>query len=305
MKRFANATPALGGETAGSGLVWLAGLLEGEGSFLKPIPSSPTCPIVSCRMTDLDVVELVADAFGTSVQANDKGRNRTEFAALIRGSRAAELMHTLRPMMGGRRQAAIDRALSNYRPPIRKLNFALAEEIRNRREAGETISSLARSFAVSRPTIRAVLAGRFYREPQDRSPWLRISRGIRRPMTERTGLSWEEICWLAGWLEGEGSFTAPPPSSPRRPRIQASCTDEDVIAEVSRLLKVKARCEMKRAGNHLPIWRVLLTGGRAMTLMKAIRPVMGARRRDQIDAAIDAALAAGATPPLPDGAAGI
>jgi hypothetical protein len=42
-----------------------------------------------------------------------------------------------------------------------------------------------------------------------------------------------------------------------------------------------------------------------MTLMKAIRPVMGARRRDQIDAAIDAALAAGATPPLTDGAAGI
>jgi hypothetical protein len=68
-------------------------------------------------MTDLDVVELVADAFGTSVQANDKGRNRTEFAALIRGSRAAELMHTLRPMMGGRRQAAIDRALSNYDRP--------------------------------------------------------------------------------------------------------------------------------------------------------------------------------------------
>src|SRR5215207_1825287 len=99
MARFANAGPELGGEGTGPVVFWLAGLLEGEGSFLKPIPSNPGRPIISCRMTDRDVVELVAAAFGSSVQANDKGRHRTEFAALVRGARAAQLMRVMRPMM--------------------------------------------------------------------------------------------------------------------------------------------------------------------------------------------------------------
>jgi hypothetical protein len=295
-RRFANAAPAPGGETGWPAFVWLAGLLEGAGSFLRPIPSSPACPIVSCRMTDLDVIKLVADAFGTSVQANNKGRHKTEFATLLRGARAAELMTILRPMMSRRRQEAIDRALRDYRPPIRKLNFAMAEEIRRRKAAAETISSLARSYHVSRPTIRAVLSGRFYAEPEEGPPWLRLSRMIRGATAEGTGLNWKELYWLAGWLEGEGSFTAPPPSSPRRARIHATSADHDVILEVSRLLRVKAHPESRRRPGRLPVRRVLLAGGRAIKLMRAIRPAMGERRRRQIDAAIEAALKAGATP---------
>jgi hypothetical protein len=289
---FANAGPPLGGETGWPALLWLAGILEGEGSFLKPIPSAPASPIVSCRMTDLDVVARVAAAFGTSIQSNDKGPHKREFATLIRGARAVELMQILRPMMSARRQAAIDRALSGYRPPVRKLNFALAEEMREQRAAGRTIASLARTFDVSRPTVRAVLTGRFYAAPEDGSPWLRLSSALRGATAAGTGLNWKELYWLAGWLEGEGSFTAPPPSSPRRPRIQAVCSDKDVISEVSRLLRVKAREERRRSPDRVPLWRVLLTGGRAMTLMQAIRPVMGSRRQHQIDRAIDAALKA-------------
>jgi hypothetical protein len=296
MRGFANAGPALGGEAGWPALFWLAGLLEGEGSFLRPVPSSPSCPIVSCRMTDLDIVELVAEAFGTSVQSIDKGRYRTEYAAMVRGSRAAELMRLLRPMMGDRRRMAIDRALRDYRPPARKLDFEKAEGIRRRRSGGMTISSLARTFRVSRPTIRAVLTGRFYPEPENGPPWLPLSQVIRGAIAAGTGLNWKELYWLAGWLEGEGSFNAPPPSSPRRPRIQATCSDQDVISEVSRLLRVKARAEGSRKPEWSPLWRVLLAGGRAMTLMEAIRPVMGTRRQAQVDAAIDAALKAGARP---------
>jgi hypothetical protein len=108
-------------------------------------------------MTDMDVVELVAAAFGTSLQANDKGRYRTELAATIKGSRAAELMRALRPMMSARRQAAIDRALEGYSAPFRKLDFESAEEIRRRCAAGETVSSLARSFKVARQTVHQIL----------------------------------------------------------------------------------------------------------------------------------------------------
>lgn len=294
MERFANAGPPLGGDTGWPALFWIAGLLEGEGTFLRPVPSSPASPILSCRMTDRDVVELAARAFGTSMCCVDKGRYKTEFVAAVKGARAAELMRLLHPMMSTRRQRAIDRALRGYRPPVRKLNFALAEEIRSRRVDGETISSLARSFLVSRPTIRAVLSCEYYRVPESGSPWLPLSGVIRGALAAGTGLNWKELHWLAGWLEGEGSFTRPPPSSPRRPRIQASTTDEDVILEVSRLLGVKPRYERARSPQELPIWRVLLSGGRALMLMEALRPAMGARRQGQIDRAIERALEAGA-----------
>jgi hypothetical protein len=287
MARFANRGPELGGEAGWPPLFWLAGLLEGEGSFLKPIPSDPGRPILSCRMTDLDVVELVAAAFGTRVQANDKGQHRTEFAALLRGARAVELMSVLRPMMSRRRQEAIDRALCGYMYPTRKLNLLEAEMIRRRRAAGQTISSLARRYEVSRPTIRSVLKGQY--RIRRGFPWLPLSLLIRGATAAGTGLTWKELYWLAGWLEAEGSFCGPPPSSPRQARVHAGSSDKDVIEEVARLLRIKPQLEPSRAPNRSPYWRVLIRGSRAILLMQSIRPVMGKRRTDQIDAAISGA----------------
>ena len=47
-------------------LYWLAGLLEGEGSFLKPPLSKPTRVILSVEMTDRDVLDHVADLLGSA-----------------------------------------------------------------------------------------------------------------------------------------------------------------------------------------------------------------------------------------------
>lgn len=293
MKRFARAAPPLGGECGWPALLWLTGLLEGEGTFLKPVPSSPGSPIISCRMTDLDVVELVAAAFGTSVQANDKGPYRTEYAATIRGSRAAELMTLLRPMMSRRRQVAIDRALDGYSPPERKLSFDDAEAIRRRHEDGERIASIARSYQVAWHTIEAIVDYRIY-PMRERFLWMELSGVVRGATAAGTGLSWAELYWVAGWLEGEGSFVRPPPSSPKRPRISGSSCDRDVINEVARLLRVKPGRKPDTRKEWAPLWRVLLVGGRAITLMQAIAPVMGTRRRRQIERAIDAAASAGA-----------
>lgn len=85
MGRFANAVPEDENERARLAIIWMAGLLEGEGSFLKPIPSDPRRPIIACRMTDPDVVGRVAMAFGTAVQANSKGRHKLSLLRLSEG----------------------------------------------------------------------------------------------------------------------------------------------------------------------------------------------------------------------------
>jgi hypothetical protein len=287
MSSFANARLEVGEEIHRSAVFWLAGLLEGEGSFLKPIPSDPRRPIMSCRMTDLDVVQRVATVFGTSVQENDKGRHRTEFAAVVKGARASHLMSVLRPMMSRRRKEAIDRALCEYTPPWRTLTRAETLEICRRRAEGQTISLLSDVYGVSRPTIRSVLKARY--PIRGSTPWGQLSVAIGGATVTSTGLSWQELYWLAGWLEGEGSFCQPPPSSPRQARIHGGSTDKDVIDEVSRLLRVTPQLQPSRASKRAPYWRVLLGGSRAITLMRSIRPVMGERRTGQIDAAISRA----------------
>jgi hypothetical protein len=292
MTQFVNSTPT--NRTCSNEFLWLAGLLEAEGTFLKPAPSGLRCPIVSCRMTDRDVIERVSLAFGTSVGANDKGPYRTEYAVTAKGSRAADLMTDLRPFMGSRRRAAIDRALEDYEPAARKLDHPRAEEIRRRHASGETVSSIARCFGVARQTIHPVLDHRIYRNPPS-LPWRELSLGLRGATTAGTGLSSRELYWLAGWLEGEGSFLRPPPSDRRRPRIAGTSRDYDVVAEVGRLFKVAPvrKSERRHRPGWSPAWCAVATGRRAVFLMQSLEPLMGARRSQQIDRALNAAQQAG------------
>jgi hypothetical protein len=97
-------------------LYWLAGLLEDEGSFLAPTPSSPRRPIISLEMTDEDIVALVASLFGHAYHKTGEARRKgngwkMSYVVRYRGHPAVLLMLRLRPLMGLRRQLQIDRAL--------------------------------------------------------------------------------------------------------------------------------------------------------------------------------------------------
>ncbi len=286
--RFMHREARLTAAAEAPALVWLAGLLEAEGTFLKPPPSSPRLPIVACRMTDRDVVERVAGLLGRGVCANGKGRYRIEFATTIKGSTAVRLMTDMRPLMGTRRSQAIDTAIAAYVPPAHKLTFSMATEIRRRHATGESVSELARSHDVARSTIRPLLAGRIYREPAS-APWRKPADWLPTTLAPPPGIAISDLLWLAGWLEGEGSFCAPPPSNPRRPRISGTCCDLDVITEVGRILgTAPTRVDIRRAHFHgwSPTWRILQAGLSAMLVMEAIRPLMGRRRTAQIGRAL-------------------
>lgn len=287
MTIFANALEAQAWNPISGQLAWLAGLLEAEGTFLRPPPSMPNCPIVACRMTDRDVVGRVAACFGTKVMAINKGRYRTEYAATLKGARAVAFMSDIKPLMGERRQAAIEAAILCYSPPKRKLDFAAAEQIRHRFAKGESVSSLARFYEVAPQTIRPILQGRIYHSATS-TPWRRASAGLP-DLAAPSGISPAEFYWLTGWLEGEGSFLAPPPSDPRRPRISAQAKDQDVVAEAARLCRVTPSHDRSKrilAKGWSPTWKVLVRGARAITFMLALKPGLGARRRKQIESAL-------------------
>ena len=100
-------------------LYWLAGLVEGEGSFMAPSPSAPNQPKISVSMTDKDVVKRVAKLFGTVVTPLRMARSHWRPAYLTRctSRRAAGMMWMLYPLMGTRRKAQIRWAVRYYKPP--------------------------------------------------------------------------------------------------------------------------------------------------------------------------------------------
>jgi hypothetical protein len=99
-------------------------------------------------------------------------------------------------------------------------------------------------------------------------------------------LDMRQLAWLAGLMEGEGTFVKGSPSKPRRPVTAIGMTDEDIIQRVcelwgTRLWKLKLKVE-----RYKQVFRTELVGGSAVALMTLLLPHMSVRRQSQIDASI-------------------
>jgi len=139
-----------------SDLHWLAGLLEGEGSFMKPAPSAPNQIIISLQMTDEDIVARVASLAGLRYkkQRNPRpGHWKDVYQLQIRGGKAVSLMAVLKPLMGSRRQGQITRALEAYDPSlVVRHSLPGANELRKLLK-NNTTRELGERFGCSRQTI--------------------------------------------------------------------------------------------------------------------------------------------------------
>ena len=146
---------------------WLAGLLEGEGSFLPGLPSKPNGPGISIAMVDEDVITRAAALLGVNCIHTRKGTDHSQdsYQLLLRGRRAVKIMHQLCPLMGVRRQGQIDRALASHDPHYRShrqgtLSDEQVLEIYNRAHAGESAQKIAHAMGVSRSICTDIKLGR-------------------------------------------------------------------------------------------------------------------------------------------------
>lgn len=225
-------------------LYWLAGLFEGEGTFMSGPPSHPNSPVARISMTDRDVVARAADLLEravTSVTAR-KPHYKPPFVTQIRGAEAVDLMRSFRPVLGPTRQQQVDRVLAGW-------------DSRRARS-----SSATERFAILEPT------------------W-------DRPTNDDRAFS-----WLAGLLEGEGSFSKNCDGLGRcYPVISVNMCDAAVIHRAARILGT--RTVLMREPER-PEWRptfeAKVAGGQGASWMLRLKSVMGQRRQDAIDAALRA-----------------
>lgn len=99
-----------------------------------------------------------------------------------------------------------------------------------------------------------------------------------------------ELAWLAGWLEGEGTFLARAPRPPRYPGwrvvIQAASTDIDVVRRAHSLTGCgTVRLATRQEPHHKDLW-LWSVNRRAdvLELASTLLPHMGSRRRASIEA---------------------
>ena len=152
-------------------LVWLAGLLEGEGCFT----TKSRTPHVALKMTDLDIVERAALLMkDENVTIERRAPNRKDvFAANVTGTKAIKLMELIQPLMGKRRSARISEILAwaearpgqayGERQGKAKLRAAWIPWIRGLSERGFTSRRLASICGVSHTAIQQVVRGETWR----------------------------------------------------------------------------------------------------------------------------------------------
>ena len=100
-------------------IAWLAGLLEGEGTFSTTRADGHTYPLLQLNMCGGDVVRRAGTMLGAASVRLLEPRHphwSSTYVTKVSGTSAAEWMGILRPLMGVRRREAIDRALVEYRP---------------------------------------------------------------------------------------------------------------------------------------------------------------------------------------------
>jgi hypothetical protein len=93
------------------------------------------------------------------------------------------------------------------------------------------------------------------------------------------------LYWLAGLLEGEAWFGSTKQNGNIQPypNISVNMTDEDVVARVANVFGTGHLPLKPKNANWQTTYLTRIRGTRAHNLMKAIYPMMGKRRQQQID----------------------
>lgn len=102
-------------------IVWLAGLIEGEGCFQSSRTgnhATSRTPTIDIQMTDKDVIEHAASILGANPRKpyrHKQGNHKLVYSVVVCGTRAISWMMTLYTLMGERRQAKIKEIIEAWK----------------------------------------------------------------------------------------------------------------------------------------------------------------------------------------------
>jgi len=267
-------------------LLWLAGLIEGDGCFF----SQKNRAVITLSLTDKDVVERCVKILNSTyycIPERHNGHKKT-YGFQIKSEKSISIMNALYPYMGERRKKTIDVVKKKWEFHCEKSFEANKKasriDLNLLKEEYKTSSSrkLGLKYDLSFSTIQKMLRGEF-------KPYQKTLFDLK--IIEDNSV--EDMHWLAGILEAEGSFLKPTPSAPNAPIITIQTTDKDIANRVANMFSVCVSeyqpKKIKKSG-ELPkkVNMVSLRGKRAVSWMIKLKEFMGQRRQQQIVDAVAA-----------------
>lgn len=87
-----------------------------------------------------------------------------------------------------------------------------------------------------------------------------------------------DVVWLAGLLEGEGTFDA---HRAKYPRVRVGMVDRDVVGRAATLMGSRVTLRLHTAPAQAT-WHAEVSGEKAVQVMEAVLPHMGSRRSGAI-----------------------
>jgi hypothetical protein len=87
-----------------------------------------------------------------------------------------------------------------------------------------------------------------------------------------------DVIWLAGLLEGEGTFDM---HRGKYPRVRVGMTDRDIVGRAATLMGSRVTLRLHSAPAQAT-WHAEVSGVKAVQVMEAILPTMGSRRSGTI-----------------------
>lgn len=104
-------------------------------------------------------------------------------------------------------------------------------------------------------------------------------------------MKYEDTIWLAGLLEGEGTFDL---HRQKYPRIRVGMTDRDVVGRAAMLMDSRIRMSLP-LDNTKTMFHAEISGAKAAEIMRALLPHMGSRRSGKIGEILGAYMMGGNT----------
>lgn len=93
----------------------------------------------------------------------------------------------------------------------------------------------------------------------------------------------QEILWLAGLLEGEGSFTSNGWPHHKGMCVKLQMTDEDVVAHAAQVMRTPLGKHAAPYCKGKLLWTTCASGDKAIAIARTVLPFMGQRRKARIE----------------------
>jgi len=256
--------------------MWFCGLFEAEGSIsFAPPSASKSQSVLKLSLKDKDILEKVSHITKTAVSSYSE-HNYKMYRVTVVGLRAIEISKLMLPFMSERRQDKIKKIIAAFQYKTNlPLKIEHVQKIETMLRQKYKIREISLLFGIGNSVVSSIKNNKHYTQIKQKDYIIEIPKVIGDPQKE-------ELSWLSGLLEGDGSFLHGTPSCPSNCKISLFMKDEDVVSKVSKIWNKKYQFVKDRKQ-----FQVALVGGKAMFCMKAIYNNMGTRRKQRIDEIIE------------------